>query len=103
VNMNDDLHIVATTKTNFQYILWHRSGDGVNLHCAFVGGNPCVYKVYAICDTFLIVWFVIVVKMCCVGLYNMYSNPKNKYGVEQSKTFLDLHKTWMAIVNCLVD
>jgi hypothetical protein len=35
--------------------------------------------------------FVIVVNMCCLELYIMYSNPKNKYGVEQFKVFWDLH------------
>jgi hypothetical protein len=33
------------------------------------------------CDTF-VHDFVIVVKMCCVELYNMYLDPENKYGVK---------------------
>ncbi len=42
-------------------------------------------------DTF-VCDFVIFVKMRCVELYNMYVNPKNKYGAKQFKAFLDLNE-----------
>jgi hypothetical protein len=38
-------------------------------------------KFAQVCDTF-VCDFVIVVKMCCAKFYNMYFDPKKKYGVK---------------------
>ncbi len=48
-------------------------------------------KFAQVCDTF-VCDFVIVMKMCCVELYNMYFDPKKNMVQNSSKVFLDLHE-----------
>ncbi len=74
--MNDDLHIVATTKTNFQYSYDIEVVMGLTCIVPLLEAIHAFIKFTQFVTHFLLYDFVIVVKMCCVGLYNMYSNPK---------------------------
>ncbi len=79
VKMHDNLHIVATTETNFQYLC------DIEVGLAYI--MPLLESIHVLIkstqahDTFFCD-FVTVVKMCCVELYNIYSNLEKKYGAK---------------------
>jgi hypothetical protein len=91
VKMHDDLHIVATTKTNLQYLCDIEVVMGLACIMLLLESIHVLIKFVQACDTFVFD-FVIIVKMCCVELYIMYSNLEKKYGVKYFKAFLDLHE-----------
>jgi hypothetical protein len=81
VNMHDNLHIVATTKTNLQYLCDIEVVMGLANIMPLLESVHVLIKFAQAHDTFLCD-FVIVVKMCYVELYNMYSDLEKTYGVE---------------------
>jgi hypothetical protein len=81
VKMCDNLHIVATTKTNLQYLCDIEVVMGLTYIMPLLESVHVLIKFTQTHDTFLCD-FVNVVKMCCVELYNMYSDLEKKYGAE---------------------
>lgn len=87
VKMHNDLHIMATTNTNLQYLCDIVVVMGLACIMPLLESIRALFKFMQARHTF--VWkFVIVVKMWCVELYNMDSYPEKKYGAKQLKVFL---------------
>jgi hypothetical protein len=77
---NNNLHIVATTKMNLQYLCDIEVVMGLANIMPLLESVHVLIKFTQAHDTFLCD-FVTVVKMCCVELYNMYLDLEKKYGV----------------------
>ncbi len=71
--MHDDLHIVATVKTNLQYLCDIEVVMGLACTMPLLESVHVLIRFKQARDTF-VCDFVITVKMCCVELYIMYSN-----------------------------
>ncbi len=91
VKMHDDLHIVATTKTNLQYLCDIEVVMGLAYIMLLLESVHALIKFAHAYDTF-VCDFVIAVKMCCVELYIMYLDFGKKYGAKKFKMLLDLHE-----------
>jgi hypothetical protein len=79
VNTHDNLHIVAATKTNLQYLCDIEVVMGLAYIMPLLESAHALIKFAHAHDTF-VCDFVTVVKMCCVELYNMYLDLEKKYG-----------------------
>jgi len=71
--MHDDLHIVATIKTNLQYLCDIEVVMGLACTMPLLESVHVLIKFVQAHDTFVCDFFI-AVKMCCVELYIMYSN-----------------------------
>jgi hypothetical protein len=91
VKMHDDLHIVVVVKTNFQYLCDIEVVMGLACIMPLLESVHALIKFVQARNTF-VCDFVIAMKMCCVDLYIMYSDPEKKHGAKQFKMFLDLHE-----------
>jgi hypothetical protein len=75
LRMNDDLNIVVIANTNLGYLYGIDMVMGLTYIMSMLEVIYALIKFTQGCKTY-VCDFVIVVKMCCVKLYNMYSYPK---------------------------
>jgi len=91
VRMNDDMHIMVTTKTNMQYLCDVEAFLSLTCIMPFLGAMHALIK-FAQAQACFVCDFIIFVNMYYVKLYNMYFDLEKKYSHEHFKAFLDLHE-----------